>query len=168
MKRASLSIAILLLMVLSSSVINAQDNATEEVKPLSPEQALASFELPDDLQLNIVVAEPDISQPVFFNFDERGRLWVMNYLQYPYPAGLKMVSRDQYWRAVYDKVPNAPPNHDRGLDRISIHTDADGDGRFETSKSFLEGLSIATSFVRGRGGLWGSESALFAFLSRCR
>ena len=32
-----------------------------------------------------------------------------------------MLSRDKYYRAHYDKVPPAPPNHDRGMDVISIH-----------------------------------------------
>ena len=48
------------------------------------------------------------------SFDERGRLWVVQYLQYPYPAGLKMLSHDGVWRAVYDKVPPPPPHHFRG------------------------------------------------------
>ena len=67
----------------------------EAQQPLSPAKALAAFAVPDDLEIEIALAEPNISQPVFFNFDERGRMWVMNYLQYPYPAGLKMVSRDK-------------------------------------------------------------------------
>ena len=54
-----------------------------------------------------VLSEPQIAQPLSMNFDERGRLWVVEYQQYPYPAGLKMVSRNKYYRAVYDKVPPA-------------------------------------------------------------
>ena len=48
-----------------------------------------------------MLAEPTVRQPVFLNFDERGRMWVVQYLQYPHPAGLRIVSRDQYWRNVY-------------------------------------------------------------------
>ena len=66
--------------------------------PLPPRAALASFVVPDDLQLELVLAEPDIRQPVSISFDERGRLWVVQYLQYPDPAGLKMVSHDGVWR----------------------------------------------------------------------
>jgi hypothetical protein len=68
------------------------------------------------------VSEPLIAQPTHMSFDERGRMWVSQYRQYPYPAGLTMLSRDKYYRAHYDKVPPAPPNHDRGADIISIHT----------------------------------------------
>ena len=113
--------------------------------PLSPEQALAAFRVADDLQIDLVLAEPIVRQPVSLSFDERGRLWVVQYLQYPFPAGLKMVSHDSVWCAVYDKVPQAPPHHVRGRDKITIHEDTDGDGVFDRHKTFVEGLNIATS-----------------------
>jgi len=128
--------------------------ANETDLALSPEDALARFTIPDDLELETVLAEPVVSQPTFFNFDERGRMWVLHFKQYPFPAGLKMVSRDKYWRAVYDKVPPPPPNHFRGADKITIHEDTNGDGVYDKHKTFIDGLSIATSFTRGRGGIW--------------
>lgn len=121
---------------------------------LPPEQALAAFTIPDDLELTTVLAEPEVRQPLFMSWDERGRLWVMQYLQYPYPAGLTMVSKDEFWRAVYDKLPEAPPNHFPGADKITIHEDTDGDGVLDSHKTFVDGLSIATSFAKGRGGVW--------------
>jgi putative membrane-bound dehydrogenase-like protein len=122
--------------------------------PRPPRAALASFKVPDDLEIELVLAEPVVRQPVSISFDERGRLWVVQYLQYPYPAGLKMVSHDGVWRAVYDKVPPPPPRHFRGNDKITIHEDTDGDGVFDRHKTFLDGLNIATSVARGRGGVW--------------
>ena len=121
---------------------------------LSPRAALASFKVPDDLQLDLVLAEPVVRQPVSINFDERGRLWVVQYLQYPFPAGLRMVSHDGVWRAVYDKVPPAPPHHFRGKDKITIHEDTDGDGVYDKHKTFVDGLNIATAVAQGRGGVW--------------
>ena len=53
-------------------------------------------------------------------FDDRGRMWVMQYLQYPNPAGLKPVKVDQYLRTVYDRVPEPPPKGPKGADRITI------------------------------------------------
>ena len=122
--------------------------------PLSPEAALARFQVPGDLELDLVLAEPVVRQPVSISFDERGRLWVVQYLQYPVPAGLKMLSHDGVWRAVYDKVPPPPPRHFRGKDKITIHEDTDGDGIFDRHKTFLDGLNIVTSVARGRGGVW--------------
>jgi hypothetical protein len=59
-----------------------------------------------DLAVDLVLQEPVVAQPVFLNFDERGRMWVVQYLQYPAPAGLTAVSHDSYWRTVYDRSPS--------------------------------------------------------------
>jgi putative membrane-bound dehydrogenase-like protein len=121
---------------------------------LPPEEAAKKLRVADDLTLTAVLTEPTIQQPLFLDFDERGRMWVAEYRQYPHPAGLKMLSRDDYWRAVYDRIPPPPPDHFRGADRISIHEDTNGDGTFDSHKIFVDGLNIATSFARGRGGVF--------------
>ena len=122
--------------------------------PLSPAESLGQMKTPADLQVELVLAEPHIGQPLSMKWDSRGRLWVMNYLQYPNPAGLTMVSRDKFLRSVYDKIPPPPPNHFRGADKITIHEDTDGDGLPDKHSTFLEGLSLASSFEFGRGGVW--------------
>lgn len=132
--------------------IFAQDK--DKQPPLSPEESAKRFKVADGLVVEQVLAEPDVRQPLSMKFDERGRLWVVEYVQYPYPAGLRTVSRDSYYRAVYDKKPTAPPNHIRGADRISIHEDTTGDGRFDKHSAFLEDTSITTSFEFDRDGVW--------------
>ena len=122
--------------------------------PLSVADSIKQISVPDDLTLECVVAEPHVCQPLSMKWDERGRLWVVQYLQYPNPAGLTMVSRDKFLRAVYDKVPPPPPHHFRGNDKITIHEDTDGDGVYDQHKTFVDGLSMVTSFARGRGGVW--------------
>ncbi len=121
---------------------------------LPPEESFAKMKAAEDLIVELMLAEPLVAQPTHFSFDSRGRLWVSQYRQYPYPAGLKMISRDHYYRSHYDKVPPAPPNHDHGRDIISIHEDSDGDGKYDTHKVFQDGLNMANAAIRGRGGVW--------------
>ena len=121
---------------------------------LSPEDSAGKFTTADDLIIEQLLHEPEVAQPNHFSFDARGRLWVAQYRQYPYPAGVKVLSRDQYYRSVFDKVPPAPPNHDKGRDVISIHEDTNGDGLYDKHKVFQDGLNMATSALPGNGGVW--------------
>ena len=122
--------------------------------PLSVPETLARLETFDDLAIDCPLAEPHIGQPLQIKFDHRGRMWVVNYKQYPKPAGLKMLSRDKYLRSVYDQLPEPPPNHFPGADQITIHEDVDGDGDYDRHKVFVEGLSLCTSLAIGRGGVF--------------
>src|SRR5215212_6620751 len=83
--------------------------------------------VPAGFTVTLVAAEPVVRQPVAIDFDDRGRLWAMQYLQYPNPAGLKRVQVDRYSRTVYDRVPEPPPKGPRGEDRVTILEDRDGD-----------------------------------------
>jgi len=123
-------------------------------KPSTPEASLKKLKLAQGLKMQVAAHEPAIAQPLNMYFDERGRMWVTQYLQYPFPAGLKIVEYDKYLRAVFDKVPPPPPNHFRGKDKITIHEDTDGDGIFDKHKEFLGGLNMARSVITGRGGAW--------------
>ena len=143
--------------LLSVSTAHGADGKSSVPPPppaKAPAEALAALQVPNDLQLDQVLAEPIVAQPIFATFDERGRMWVVQYLQYPFPAGLKILSEDKFLRAVYDKVPPPPPHHFPGRDKITIHEDTNGDGVFDSHKTFLEGLNIATSVALGRGGVW--------------
>lgn len=110
----------------------------------------------DDLESEIVLNESQVEQPAFIKFDARGRLWIAEYRSYPEPAGTEMKSRDRYWRAVYDRLPSPPghPDYHPGKDRITIHEDTNGDGRFDRHSTFLDQLNLATSFEFGPEGVY--------------
>ena len=78
-QRRSLFVACAL--VLSASIAHSQG--------LTPDEAVARMTLPDGFEVSVVASEPLVRQPVAIEFDDRGRLWVIQYLQYPNPEGLK-------------------------------------------------------------------------------
>jgi putative membrane-bound dehydrogenase-like protein len=119
-----------------------------------PDEALRAFKTVDGLTMELVASEPVIRQPIDLHFDDRGRLWVVQYLQYPFPAGLNITSYDQYLRARFDAVPAAPPNGVRGVDKITVLEDTNGDGTFDAHRDVITGLNITTSVLTGRGGVW--------------
>src|SRR5687768_14062747 len=59
-----------------------------------PSEAAGKMRLPDGLGVKLFAAEPHVRQPILVKCDERGRLWTVQYLQYPNPAGLKRVAVD--------------------------------------------------------------------------
>ena len=121
---------------------------------LSPSESASRMHANEGLKTGLILHEPTIAQPFHFSFDEHGRLWVTQSRQYPYPAGIRMLSRDKYYRAHYNKIPPAPPHHEPGADRISFHEDTNGDGIFDKHKIFVEGLNMANAALRGHGGVW--------------
>jgi putative heme-binding domain-containing protein len=123
-------------------------------KRIPPAEALSLLKVDDDLIVEELAHEPEVAQPTHVSFDARGRMWVSQYRQYPFPKGIKMVSRDQYYRSRYDKELPAPPHHDKGADIISVHEDTDGDGIPDKHTRVLEGLNMANSAVSGWGGIW--------------
>ena len=58
----------------------------------APAEAAGRMSVAEGLEVRLVAAEPLIRQPVAIEFDDRGRLWVIQYLQYPNPAELKRVA----------------------------------------------------------------------------
>ena len=59
--------------------------------PTPAEEATKAFKLRDGFEMALVAAEPDVEQPLSLAWDARGRLWVVQYRQYQFPAGLKIV-----------------------------------------------------------------------------
>ncbi len=121
---------------------------------LTPQESVSRMTLPDGLRVDLVAAEPFVRQPVAIEWDDRGRLWVMQYLQYPNPAELQRVAVDRFSRTVYDRVPAPPPAGPRGEDRLTILTDSDDDGVMDQASDFVSGLNLASGFAFGHDGVF--------------
>jgi putative membrane-bound dehydrogenase-like protein len=126
----------------------------EHPPALSPAESAARFKVADGLAISLVAAEPDVTQPLSISFDDRGRMWVLQYRQYPNPEGLTAVEMDHWLRTRYDKLPDPPPKGPKGQDRISIYEDRDGDGHAERVKPFISDLNLASGMALGHGGVF--------------
>ena len=88
----------------------------DDTPPSTPQEALKKFTVRSDVAIDLMAAEPDVMQPLYASWDSQGRMWVTQYKQYQFPAGLKVVSYDQHLRAKFDKVPLPPPQGEKGAD----------------------------------------------------
>lgn len=108
--------------------------------PLSPAEAVAKMTVPEGFSVELVAAEPDIVNPVAMTFDERGRIWITESLEYP-------------------RLEAGP-----GRDRIKVLEDTDGDGRADKFTIFAEGLNIPSGIAVGYGGVWIANAPDILFL----
>ncbi len=97
-------------------------------EPLSPQEQQKLFHLPPGFEIELVVSEPQIHQPLSLDFDAQGRLWITDTVEYPFP-------------------PKGP-----GRDALRVLEDRDGDGRYETVTTLLDDLSMPTGVTPIPGG----------------
>jgi putative membrane-bound dehydrogenase-like protein len=102
--------------------------------PLSPQEAIVKMKVPEGFKVELVASEPDLVNPVAMTFDERGRIWVTESLEYP------------------RKQPG------KGEDRIKVLEDTDGDGKADKFTMFADGLNIPSGIAVGHGGVWVANS----------
>lgn len=123
--------------------------------PLTPaKEAVTKFQHRSDVTIDLMASEPDVEQPLYASWDSKGRMWVTQYRQYQFPAGLKIISYDQHLRAKFDKVPPPPPHGPKGADKITVFEDTDGDGFFDKHTDVITGLNIASAALHGMGRIW--------------
>jgi putative heme-binding domain-containing protein len=149
-----IGLTVTLFIFTGNSRAQTSDGPPDHPPPLSPEEELKKLKVADGLEIKLVAAEPQVAQPLSISFDDRGRMWVLQYRQYPNPIGLEPVVVDQYLRTKYDRVPEPPPHGPKGQDRISIYEDTDGDGRADVVRDFVADLNLASGMALGYGGVF--------------
>lgn len=119
--------------VAAACSVGAQDRRPAD-GPLSPEAALASFELEPGYRIELAAAEPLIRDPVAMAFDEHGRLYVVENRGYPGPL---------------EGAPQAAPEG-----AIALLEDSDNDGRFDRRRDFAAGLTYPNGIMPWNGGVF--------------
>src|SRR6266704_735912 len=98
--------------------------------PYCAQEAISKMTVPEDFTVELVASEPDIVNPIARTFDDRGRIWITESIEYPRkPAGV-------------------------GRDRVKVLEDTDAHGRADKITTFAEGLNIPTGVAIGYGGVW--------------
>jgi putative membrane-bound dehydrogenase-like protein len=98
--------------------------------PKSPAEALASFRVRPGFRVELVAAEPMVIDPIAFDWGADGRLWVVEMRDYP--LGLDGKGKPG------------------GV--VKVLEDTDGDGRYDKSTTFLEGVAFPSSVMPWRKG----------------
>lgn len=111
-----------------AQAVQRPDNSQRQsvAGPQSPERERASFQLPNDLAIELVAAEPEVYNPVAVAWDGLGQMYTVEMTDYP----------------------TGPPGG-----RIKLLVDRDGDGRIDSSTVFADGLAYPTSVLPWRGGV---------------
>src|SRR5687768_1973261 len=93
-------VGLLVLMVSCSESrkISGPEDDLSRTEAYSPQEAVKRMKVADGFTVTAFAHEPMVTQPVAIEFDDRGRLWVIQYIQYPNPAGLNRVKVDRYSR----------------------------------------------------------------------
>lgn len=119
---------------LASAPLQAEPPKEAAFKFLTPDEAIAKMTFPEGFKVNAFAAEPGCQQPFAFTFDERGRVWMCENLNY-----------ETRRSDLYDKGP---------LGRIVILTDTDGDGSMDERKVFKDKIMFPTGIALGHGGVY--------------
>ena len=123
-RRAALSFTALLigglLATASARAADPFEDIIRKTAPLTPEQERQAFHLPPGFEIQLVAAEPAIGKPMNLAFDERGRLWLTQSREYPFPAPADKPARDA----------------------VKILSNFQPGGRAATVATFAEGLNI--------------------------
>ncbi|MCP4509046.1 MAG: dehydrogenase, partial [Fuerstiella sp.] len=122
---------------LPPGVVNTQQASDVS---LSPQESLSRITVPDGFRVTLFAGEPDVRRPIAFDFDDRGRLWVVE--NYSHPD----------WKA------------DGASDRIIILEDTNHDGQFDQRTVFWDKGRFLTGLAVGHGGVWIANTPELSFL----
>ena len=124
--------AFLLVLAILHNPVFAREPKTSNAPFLTPVEAVAKMDIPDGFDVTIFAAEPDIEEPIAFCFDDRGRMWVVENINYM----------------------NRRTHKSGDISRIKILEDTNGDGVFDKKKIFMDNITFSSGIAVGFGGVY--------------
>ncbi len=120
----------------------ASGSMQPESEPMSAVESLKHIHVPAGYRVELVASEPNVLDPVAFDWDAAGRLWVVEMADYP-------LGMDGQGKAG---------------GRVRVLEDQDRDGAFETSHLFAENLNFPNGILAWRDGVLVSAAPEILFL----
>lgn len=112
--------------------------------PKSPQDSLKALKLRPGYEATLVAHESLVQDPVFIDWDARGRMWVVEMGDYPFAPGEKTKDGSMG----QDKVSALQAG------RVKILQDTDGDGTYDKASLFLDGLTHPTGLAPWKNGVF--------------
>lgn len=127
-KKRPFRVAFITVLMLSVFIVGFKMIAFEE-----PKISLENYKIEEGFDLSVIASEPFFKAPVSMDFDNQGRMWVVEMIGY---------------------MPNLEGvGEDEANGRISILEDLDKDGVIDRSKTFLDKLVLPRGLAHVYGGL---------------
>src|SRR6185436_18842521 len=128
------SVSVIASVLIQTALCPAADPFAEIIRstpPRTPEEERQGFHLPPGFEIQLFASKPMIGKPMNMAFDGRGRLWLTQSREYPFPAkpGVK------------------------GRDEIRVLEDTDGDGHADKVGTFADGLNIPIGLYPYKNGV---------------
>lgn len=121
-----------LLLVSAAFIVNCRNKSSSEQPAYTAEQSLAAMEFSEDFHAEVFLKEPQVMSPVEIVWDEDGRIYVAEMLDYP----------------------DDPPPGKPARSRIRLLEDVDGDGKYEKATIFAEHVLQVSSLLPWKGGVF--------------
>jgi putative membrane-bound dehydrogenase-like protein len=120
-----------ILLFLCLTLLTACTKKSAEEIPRTPAESLKTMRLSEDFRIELFAAEPDVMSPVEMVFDENGKLYVAEMMDYP----------------------DDPPAGKPARSRIRLLEDTNGDGKPDRTSIFADQVLAVSGIMPWKGGL---------------